>query len=299
MRVCSQCVGEEHLRSKIILDGEAATCGFCKSDKHPAMSLSDLAELVHSVLAEHFFMTSPDPEEGMDYLAAKYGHWEQPGEIVTDVIVNLIDSSEPLAEAVREYLSDRYDPVHEDALIDPCPYASDSQYEEKAIESYEFQQSWESFRQEILFRSRFFNQEARSALNHLFKGIEGLVTHGGEPVVRVLEPDSAIFRARLAKTNDDLETILREAPSSLGAPPACYASAGRMNAEGISVFYGATDVETCIAEIRAPVGSSVVSGRFSPLRSLRVLDLTRLKRILLKGVCSIPNIVKRYLVCIS
>ena len=35
-----------------------------------------------------------------------------------------------------------------------------------------------------------------------------------------------------------------------------------MNAAGISVFYGAMEEETCIAEARAPVGSYVVIGRF-------------------------------------
>jgi hypothetical protein len=56
-----------------------------------------------------------------------------------------------------------------------------------------------------------------------------------------------------------------------------------MNAEGISVFYGATDPDTCLAEIRAPVGSFVLIGRFEPLRKLRILDLTKLKEVFLLG----------------
>lgn len=250
-RVCYDCVGEEYLRQQIVHSGEVKQCEFCASDENPSIALEELAEQVHSVLEEHFHITSPDPE-GFDYLAAKEGYWEQPGEPVTYAIMNLLDSSEELAEEIRKYLSGQYDPLGKDALIDPCPYESDSQYDERAIDTYAFQESWTSFRQEILSRSRFFNQSARSNLEHLFSGIEKLATNDGEPVVRVLSAADAVFRARIATTAEALEEIIKGAPSSLGAPPSSHANSGRMNAEGISVFYGATDASTCIAEVRAP-----------------------------------------------
>ena len=49
-----------------------------------------------------------------------------------------------------------------------------------------------------------------------------------------------------------------------------------MNAEGIPVFYGALDEPTCVAEIRPPVGSYVVLGKFELLARVRILDLTAL-----------------------
>ena len=49
-----------------------------------------------------------------------------------------------------------------------------------------------------------------------------------------------------------------------------------MNAEGIPVFYGALDERTCVAEIRAPVGSYVVLGEFELLARVSILDLTAL-----------------------
>ena len=271
------------MRGQIMQSGEVACCDFCGLELRPTIELDELAEQVHSVLKKHFFMTSPEPEDIIHIEAAKEGYWEQPGDLVTDVIIGLIDSSEKLAESVRECLSDKYDPWGKDAMIDPCPYASDSQYEGRAIGAYKFQESWSSFRQEILFRSRFFNQSAKSALDHLFQGVALLVTHTGDPVVRVLSPSDSIFRARLAKSDNVLEEILKATPKSLGAPSGLYANAGRMNAEGISVFYGATDKDTCIAEIRAPVGGYVVIGQFLPLRELRLLDLTRLRKVFLAG----------------
>ena len=280
--VCADCIGEDYLHEQIMRGGVVGHCDYCQSEDNPTIELDELAEQIHSVLEEHFQMTSPEPE-GLDYIAAKHGYWEQPGDPVTHIIMNLIDSSEELAKAIRECLSDQYDPLGKDAMSDPCPYADDSQYEERPIDTYAFQESWSSFRQGILSRSRFFNQEAKSALDHLFQDVTQLETYTGDPVVRVLSPGDSIFRARLAKTDEALEAILKSAPQSLGAPPGRYASTGRMNAEGISVFYGATDLDTCIAEIRAPVGSYVVSGKFSPCRDLRVLDLTRLQKVYMRG----------------
>ena len=279
---CTVCVSEDYLSDQIIQNGEVRFCDFCQSEQNPTIGLDKLAEQVHSVLQEHFYMTSPDPE-GVDWLMAKEGNWEQPGELVDYVIMGMIDSSEDVAKAIREHLSEQYDPYGEDVLYEPSPYSDISQYEERPIDTYEFRESWTSFRQEILTESRFFNQRAKSTLDHLFEGVTQLATFAGDPVVRAFGTSDAIFRARLAKSKEAVEEILKGAPDSLGAPPIRYAGAGRMNAEGISMFYGATDEDTCISEIRPPVGSYIVIGRFSPLRTLHLLDLTRLRKVYLRG----------------
>jgi hypothetical protein len=56
-----------------------------------------------------------------------------------------------------------------------------------------------------------------------------------------------------------------------------------MNARGISVFYGALDVEVALAEIRPPVGSRVMLGKFELARPLKVLDVEALRSVLVKG----------------
>ena len=47
-----------------------------------------------------------------------------------------------------------------------------------------------------------------------------------------------------------------------------------MNAQGISVFYGATCPDIVLAEVRPPVGSFVALACFEIIRLLRLLDLT-------------------------
>ena len=62
----------------------------------------------------------------------------------------------------------------------------------------------------------------------------------------------------------------------IGTPPGKLSNAGRMNAKGISVFYGASKSQVALAEVRPPVGSKVVVARFDIVRPLRLLDLTAL-----------------------
>jgi hypothetical protein len=56
-----------------------------------------------------------------------------------------------------------------------------------------------------------------------------------------------------------------------------------MNAKGIAVFYGASDPETAVAEVRPPVGCEVAIGRFQVVRPLRLLDLTALGGVTATG----------------
>lgn len=56
-----------------------------------------------------------------------------------------------------------------------------------------------------------------------------------------------------------------------------------MNAAGISVFYGATEPEIAIAEVRPPVGGKVVLARFEIVRQLKLLDLSALSGVVEEG----------------
>jgi hypothetical protein len=69
----------------------------------------------------------------------------------------------------------------------------------------------------------------------------------------------------------------------IGSPPVIDAIAGRMNARGISVFYGANSPRVALAEVRPPVGSQVAVGCFKIIRPIRLLDLTALSKVATHG----------------
>ena len=51
-----------------------------------------------------------------------------------------------------------------------------------------------------------------------------------------------------------------------------------MNAAGVPAFYGATDVDTCVAELAIPIGGAAIVGKFELLEPVHVLDLRLLSR---------------------
>lgn len=90
--------------------------------------------------------------------------------------------------------------------------------------------------------------------------------------------DSRLWRARSHPSSEALADA-----SALGSPPVDATVSTRMAAAGISMFYGALDQQTAIAEVVAHTqqrdGRSVTSAQFITARELRVIDLTQLPDI--------------------
>jgi hypothetical protein len=96
--------------------------------------------------------------------------------------------------------------------------------------------------------------------------------------ILMLRPGSSggiIIRARRASSLEEAMRFCNKAVREVGPPPREKAIAGRMNAYGIPVFYGAFSEKVAIAEVRPSVGGLVVVGQFAIITPLRVLDLTQ------------------------
>ena len=283
--VCHACVGDEFLKQEVRSEGDMASCSLC-GKRRKSFTLEELADRIHSVLEAHFYLTPNEPS-GIDYALVKEGvwDWERPGEPVDTVISEIADIDLGLAGKIREQLSDLhgYGAVRDG---DEDPYANDAHYEELPIDDLNYQETWNEFRKEIKARARFFSQYAQRALDEIFGDIGSLSSYDGTPVIRVILPtddNRFIHRARVCFSETELKDMLAAPVKQIGPPPFRKARAGRMNAAGISVFYGAMDRETCIAEARAPVGSYVVLGRFEFIRPVRLLDFDVLTRVYVSG----------------
>lgn len=112
--------------------------------------------------------------------------------------------------------------------------------------------------------------------------------HGqdGKPLLVEAGPKTAyqsFYRARVFQSELNLKQALKHPDRTLGPPPSEVATAGRMNAHGISVFYGATDPAVAVAEVRPPVGSSVAVAQFDIIKPIRLLDLSALEKVFPSG----------------
>lgn len=269
--VCFHCVDEPYLSSQIQIC-PSHSCSYCGKFA-PAWTLQDIAEAIFVVLEEHYQQIS----------------WESPfsREIGNDVawIIGATAelSDDHLIEDVRELCEEMATSGMEyDEIPDPGPYSQYSEYIETAIDTYSWSSKWRDFEASLKEQSRFFNQDAREILEEIFADIDTLVSKEGEPVLTQAGPSTDIpelFRARNFYDIDELARALGSPDEDLGPPPPEYASAGRMNAQSISSFYGSDSKEICLAEVRPPVGSWVAIATFELIRPLNLLNLPLLQRL--------------------
>lgn len=279
--ICWSCVGETYLREKIKKDGDVTSCSYCHGRRR-TFTIGDLASEVERVLEEHYRRTSTEPD-GLEYLAAKEGRgWERHGDPVGEVIASMAEIDDEPAEHIRQVLAERNYDIDAARAGDENPFEEEAHYEEGPVHDHERQAQWSYFQQSLQFESRFFNREARATLDDIFGGLTEHEAHDGRPVILDAGPGTAIpslFRARVFQSSGELKKALERPDRELGPPPPKSARAGRMNAQGVAVFYGASDAGTALAEVRPPVGSKVLHGRFDLVRPARLLDIEALSRV--------------------
>ena len=162
------------------------------------------------------------------------------------------------------------------------PFSDDSFYEEKGVSEWSWKFEWDNFERSLKSEARFFSRSAAAYLASVFVGIDKMVTHDGSPIIVDAGPSTAfnkIYRARVFQSHDKLKEALCYPDKQLGPPTMPNANAGRMNARGISVFYGANEAQVAIAEVRPPVGSQVAVARFEIIRRVRLLNLAGLTSV--------------------
>lgn len=272
-KVCWQCIGEDIVRAEIRVEHPRRTCSYCGA-RRPAISIEDLARRVDPVYqnivgeAESGFVVrdgNPDWAPNGDY----------PSHLMTEILE--ADTDEIGRDLVAALAHHHRFNVN-DGGFDYYDDTSDI-YTILDAEDEWFGRGWENFCDELKHQKRFFLDQSAHVLDEIFGPILREEWPPGS-AIRIIGPATDrthIFRAREANERGDQEKIYRQRRSQLGAPPPGIAGSGRMNAAGISVFYGSFDRDTCVAELRTPVGGFAIVGRFEILRPLRVLDLTRLE----------------------
>jgi len=288
-RICARCVGEHLLKSLIDSEGIDAFCSYC-DDKTKTISIEDLANRIEQAFEVHYERTPTEPE-GLE--AAMHNDsenkycWERHGEEVKWAIAGAAKIEEEAAKDVVAVLEDRHSDFESAQRGDECDFDRNSYYAEKDPGCHEFSYAWTELEKTLKTEARFFSRLAQVTLDDIFSNLPNLKTSKGSPVLVNAGPDAEIkflHRARVFAGEDEkLEEALKYPWIHLGPPPMHAASGGRMNARGISVFYGAIESATALAEVRPLVGSQVVVAKFNIARPLRLLDVAALKSVTTSG----------------
>ena len=267
MLICPDCFSETGLKARILelqLQQADRQCDYHTTEK--GVPLEDVVPIISEVISNTYGLSLFNQRTGeCDGLTLMDIVYELTG-VGDDDVANEIQNL--LIEGDDYWPPDGGEPFFgEDLGYVPLDHIS---------EEHSFR--WQRFRDDIIYQRRFFSERALSILSEIFDGIDLLTDSSGRSVIYSLDPeDSAvsIYRARIANESSVRQSIVRDPASQLGPPPTRRRQHGRMHPAGIQAFYGAFDVETCIAELRPVVGGTVIAARFVPIRPLVVLDTTR------------------------
>lgn len=287
-RICSQCVGEEYLATKVIAEGRRRKCDYCGTLRK-SFSISEMSECIESAFERHYVRTSDQPDD-MQYSMLRDREssyeWERDGEPVVYAIMNAAEIPEEAAEDIQAVLAEKHGDFEADKMGEETEFSTDAHYTERGADPSHWMMEWRSFDESLRSEARFFSKSAEQHLASIFDQLEILETRDGRPVVLDAGPETSlreVFRARVFQDDSSLEDALMRPDRHLGPPPSRLANAGRMNARGISVFYGANSEAVALAEVRPPVGSRVAVARFEIVRPVRLLDLTAFNGVIARG----------------
>ena len=281
-KICHHCVREAFLRREIADRGAESDCTYC-GRQAGTWNLEELADRVEFAFGQHFALTPSEPtSHERSLVAASDFEWSRCGLPVVEAIAGAAEIPSAAAADVQRLLGDRHYDKHADRVGEETEFCAEAFYDEREVDGDGWREQWFQFERTIKTQARFFGHHAKELLTAAFGRIDdvGEICIGGRrsPVVDI-GPEcglKAVYRARVFQSEDALRKALCRPDRELGPPPADLATAGRMNAQGIAVFYGATDEQVAIAEGRPPVGSLVAVARFEIIRPFRILSLGNL-----------------------
>lgn len=266
-KVCHECIGETYVKSFIKKHGKRnGGCSYCLRFRK-SLPYGVIAEMMHTVFESHY---EPNFEPEIYFDTPK-------GDDAAGVIhYELQTDDEFLVSDIYDFLKNEYNPFRMDEFE---KYNDDHKYVKVDFYSDSLDLAWDKMLESLKSEARYFNKGVKDFLDELFSDINTYKTKGSSSALREIEESTVFFRARVFDSISEVEKALKHPELEFGPPPSKIARAGRMNASGIPVFYGAASAEVAIAEVRPAVGSYVVVAPFEALRVLRVLDISSLELI--------------------
>lgn len=261
--ICWGCVEDSYINSQIKKTGSTEDrCSYCKSRKK-TIPISDLVEPMNRVL-RLFYQVRGDSELYPGYSL---------GSPAEDIIADELGVDENIPEDIHMALQETYNDYYDEYWGE---YSENYVYNRTDFTSALLEEKWDDVKNSLQSESRFFNSHVKIFFEKIFSELDTLKTVDGRNAVTFIDSNTTIFRARKFETCAEVKQALQHPEKHFGPPPHNKATSGRMNAQGIPVFYGATNPDIAIAEVRPAVGNYVVVAKFTPLKRLRILEMSAL-----------------------
>ncbi|MEC3853159.1 RES family NAD+ phosphorylase [Paenarthrobacter ureafaciens] len=265
--MCTAHITDTVLLSRVEQHAKDGDCVFCEQDGltlgGPVVNLACVAEVVDEA-ANRFYNHEGQFFEQKQILEPKTTK-EVVGELLDGSVASeVFDLACELVGGLISEESEWYEPYDMD--------------HEAGVEF-----EWNDFEQSVKHESRLLSiplgSKAETAPEKNYEFVRSLLVFAAEHtgLIQTLARGTKLYRARTERDSRKLEQDARAFPeAALGPAPEDRASAGRMNAQGVPMFYAAFDAATACAEVasHSPYDEAV-AGTFIVQQPLRVLDLTQ------------------------
>lgn len=278
MNICLKCVGEILLKDFIQQSGTDNQCSWCDEHAH-CVEIERLAKEIQRVLVRDFQVSRSMPTwKEKRSLHNAEENWHPPGKMLTSLVAEIAGIEKRLSELIVVEMKKN---AYEFEILGPVGhvYSGTTHWEPRPRSETGEDKAWDDFCESLKHQSRYFSEERMQILKKIFGNLGRASRTVDERLIETYSPGARsleIWRGRIAHSIGEVKALLKFPSRELGAPPKEKAQAGRMNAKGIRALYGALEWRTCIAELRAPVGSHVVLGKFGLIEDVNLLDLSQL-----------------------
>jgi hypothetical protein len=258
--VCPSCIADDALRRFVGGNGPIEHCGFCGGDGPQGIRLGSLFNYMGARIGTEWVPAIDEFPVDDDEEA-----WETGGAAVDDAAELLAALDEPLA---NEELRAAFVAAFVDHWI--------SRHALRWPHHQRLSYGWGAFARYVKEEARFLflrtgggpqGNEELIPPAQLLDEVAMAIENSG--LIRRLPAGTQLFRGRRHPPQDTLLTS-----EGLGSPPRERATSNRMSPAGVSMFYGAEDSQTVVAELRREgLPSAATVGTWSTARRLHYLDL--------------------------
>lgn len=274
--VCAECIDDLELKSFVESNSTEFECSYCGKDveevsegiESEPISI-DVDDLINRI-EERLEVDYDDPVNCLPY-ESREGGWQASTvwttyELFQDELGGFPTSNNELNNDILHGI----DATREWCQRDPFVLS--------AQEALPF--AWDEFCRKIKYQTRFlfFDPDGRREEVEEFRNIhpsEMLNVIGRIAKEYKLDAElpagTLFYRGRVTEAAKPFKTI-----EELGPPPQDKSQTNRMNAAGISMFYGADSIETCLAELTCKRREIISIGEFELLNGCTIIDLTSL-----------------------
>lgn len=273
-KVCVNCVCDEELQKLIREESEHSDVCFYCQEEEIVVAVEFISGLVEEII-DSFYVWSGDDD------AEREGGTELEGEPLLKIVENLIAPApiEGFHNEIADHVTNELIWMWLRGSNPKRRYGISPFFVEDAQSAGQFALLWYEMLEKLRHEARYINPMVTETLDKILGPLDEDTTWSGDSVITRVGPGHQIdsfYRARYFNSSSEVKIALKHPENQIGPLPKGQARSGRMNALGVSVFYGSTKPQVAISEIRPPVGSLVITGEFRLLKQLRLLDLTKI-----------------------